>query len=72
MLVVGNQRLTRRPGYAHQKETGGIRGSEMTIGVLTERRRRDRYIAWGVSPRYQASHHPEAPEGGDRLRLRHR
>jgi hypothetical protein len=32
----------------------------------SERRRRDRYLAWGVSPRYQASQLPEAPEGGDR------
>jgi hypothetical protein len=31
---------------------------------MTERRRRDRLIAWGVSPRYRVSQRPEAPERG--------
>ncbi len=34
---------------------------------MTERQRRDRLIAWGVSPRYWVSQHPEAPERGRQI-----
>ena len=34
---------------------------------MTERRRRDRLIAWGVSPRYRITQHPEAPERGRQI-----
>ena len=37
------------------------------IGRMTERRRRERRIAWGVSPRYRLSQHHEAPEGGRQI-----
>jgi hypothetical protein len=39
----------------------------MRIGHANERRRRDRLIAWGVSPRYRVSQHPEAPERGRQI-----
>ena len=38
-----------------------------TVGQMTERRRRDRFIAWGVSPRYRVSEHQEAPERGRQI-----
>jgi hypothetical protein len=34
---------------------------------MTERRRRDKLIAWGVSPRYRVSQLPEAPERGRQI-----
>jgi len=34
---------------------------------MTERRRRDRLIAWGVSPKYRVSQPQEAPEGGRQI-----
>ena len=37
------------------------------VGRMTERRRRERRIAWGVSPRYRLSQHHEAPEGGRQI-----
>jgi hypothetical protein len=58
------------PG-THLKETP--RGSSPVratrIGQMTERRRRDRFIAWGVSPRYRLSQYPEAPEMGRQIAI---
>ncbi len=34
---------------------------------MTERRRRDSFIAWGVSPRNRASQNREAPERGRQI-----
>ncbi len=39
----------------------------MEFGHAIQRRRRDRLIAWGVSPRYRVSQHPEAPERGRQI-----
>ena len=39
----------------------------MTIENVVERRRRDKSIAWGVSPRYCVSQHPKAPERGRQI-----
>ena len=55
----------------HLKETprGPIPVRATRIGQMNERRRRDRLIAWGVSPRYRLSKNQEAPDRGRQIAI---
>ena len=59
-------------GSGSDRQSGSGSGSDRQsgsgrVGSMTERRRRVRLIAWGVSPRCRGSHHPEAPERGRQI-----